>query len=63
MLEMVVTIEYRRVIRLAPYEPVSISIREDFTGAVVDYEKEYQGLKAQVDKWCEEVYEELGLKE
>ena len=56
---MVVTIIYRRGIRIAPYEPVLIGIEEEFFGASVDYEKEYQGLKAQVDKWLDETYEEF----
>lgn len=56
---MVVTIEYRRGIRIAEFEPVAIGIKEDFMAENVDHEKAYQGLKAQVDKWLDEVYEEF----
>ena len=60
---MVVTIIYRRGIRIAPYEPLLIGIEQEFTGEYVSYEKEYQGLKAQVDKWLDEAYEEFKVIE
>lgn len=57
---MVYTIEYKRTIRLRPYETVTIGLLEEFEGLLHNYENDYAGLKAQVDKWCEEAMYELG---
>lgn len=57
---MVYTIEYKRTARVKPYETVTISLLEEFEGAQRYYETKYQGIKAQVDKWCEEALEEFG---
>jgi hypothetical protein len=57
---MTYTIEYKRTIRLRPYETVSIGLLEEFDGAVTNYEMNYHGIKAQVDKWCDEAREEFG---
>jgi len=57
---MVYTIEYKRTVRPRPYETVTIGLLEEFDVAVREYEKHYQGLKAQVDKWAEEALEEFG---
>jgi hypothetical protein len=57
---MTYSIEYRRTVRPRPYETVTIGLLEEFQGAQRDYEKHFQGLKAQVDKWCEEALQEFG---
>ena len=62
MLEMVYTIEYKRTVRVQPYETATIGLREEFEGVFAHYETSYQGIKAQVDKWCEEAREEFGEK-
>jgi len=62
MLEMVYTIEYKRTVRVRPYETVTISLLEEFGRVLAHYEVDYQGIKAQVDKWVEEAREEFGEK-
>jgi len=57
---MTYTLEYRRTVRPRPYETVTIGLLEAFEGAQRDYEAKYQGIKAQVDKWCSEAVEEFG---
>ena len=57
---MVYTIEYKRTARVRPYETVTISLMEEFDVGLINYEKHYQGIKAQVDKWVEEALEEFG---
>ena len=59
---MVYTIEYKRTVRVQPYETVTISLLEEFSVMASSHEEAYQGIKAQVDKWCEEAREEFGEK-
>jgi len=60
---MVYTIEYKRTVRVKPYETVTIGLLEEFNAAIFDYREKYLGIKAQVDKWCEEAREEFGEDE
>lgn len=57
---MVYTIEYKRTVRVRPYETVTIGFMEEFNPAAKDYREAYAGVKAQVDMWCEEALEEFG---
>jgi len=57
---LVYTIEYKRTIRVKPYETVTIGLREDHDALPTQKERLYQGLKSQVDKWCDESREEFG---
>ena len=62
MLEMVYTIEYKRTVRVQPYETVTISLMDEFHGAGANMQGDYEGLKYQVDKWVEEARKEFGEK-
>jgi len=57
---MVYTIEYKRIVRVRPYETVTIGIMEEFEGANGDYGSNYQGLKAWIDMKIDEALEEFG---
>ena len=59
---MVYTIEYKRTVRVKPYETVTIGLLEGFNAASVDYREKYLGIKSQVDMCCEEAREEFGEK-
>ena len=59
---MVYTIEYKRTVRVQPYETVTISLLEEFGDSPANQDARYQGIKAQVDKWIEEAREEFGEK-
>lgn len=56
---MVFTVEYKRTIRVRPYETVTIGGLEEFRGNLIIYDGCYRGLKEQVDKWIEEAREEF----
>ena len=57
---MTYTLEYRRTVRPRPYETVTIGLMEEFDTDIIGYDRNYEGVKAQVDKWCEEALEEFG---
>ena len=60
---MVYTIEYKRTVRVKPYETVTIGFLEEFEHGNASYDCNFQGVKSQVDKWCEEAREEFGADE
>lgn len=57
---MVFTIEYKRTIRVRPYETVTIGLLEEFDALPTQQDSCYQSIKVQVDYWVDQAREEFG---